>query len=128
MVGSDRREGGASPPSNESQYPMPPEVGGPQTELKIVRQNVNTISADVPFNYVGLILEEVKKQNVDILTLNEFNINLSNNTVRNEYKRRTIPSTSDKVFRHRGRQHQSLQRNIDQVKHKLPCLEALSIE
>ena len=60
MVTQARREGAPSSPSAEVQPPTTTEDDfNPQT-LKIVHQNVNTISADVGFNQVGLILEEIK--------------------------------------------------------------------
>ena len=60
MVDMARRDRAPSTPSTEV---LPPTINEedftPQT-LKIVHQNVNTISADVGFNQVGLILEEIK--------------------------------------------------------------------
>ena len=46
---------------------------------------MNTISSEFNFNNVGLILEQVEAQNIDILTMNEINVNVKEPKVRTEY-------------------------------------------
>ena len=90
MVMSERREGIPSIPPIENQFPTLPEATTTTTEsnksvLKIVHQNVNGIAAEMKFNAVGLLLGQVDKKKIDILTMNEDNLNLVNRNVRNAY-------------------------------------------
>ena len=86
MIEQARREGAPSSPFTEVSPPTPTEDAFLPQIMKIVHQNVNTISSDARFNQVGLILEEIKYQNIDILTMNEINVNMQEKSVRTQYK------------------------------------------
>ena len=85
MVLQARRGGSSSDSPIEIASPTPIEDPFTSKEIRIVHQNVNTISVLCGFNQVGVILEKVQKDKIDVFTTNEVNVNLSDSKVRSEY-------------------------------------------
>jgi hypothetical protein len=83
-----REEVFVSASSNEIASPTSQETTPtPDSVIRIVHQNINGVQALANFNEVGVIVDQVVENNIDVLTLNEVNVNVQSKTVRAQYLR-----------------------------------------